>query len=166
MYPFDLKYIKETLRAMPYLGLFFSLFISIIFKNKFSFILFCLLIIELNINMTSKELYHKYIGIDSTRPKNSTNCSVFNKIDKDNATGLVLGMPSGHSQNIFFLATFLALYFKSSLKLGLFLVAIYGAYLRVEINCHTIPQVVVGSIMGIIYGFVSYKLLYKFKLLN
>lgn len=113
-----------------------------------------------------------------TRPENAYNCdSIFNtKVKKKSNT---FGMPSGHSQLTWTITTFLILqilnikkinlfnkkiiYFnnnniKSSKKIICLLLIVFSilvSYSRVYIeNCHTIQQVLIGSIIGIIYGYL------------
>ena len=89
----------------------------------------------------------------------------------------MFGMPSGHSQSAWFMFTFLVLYlidkYKSSksgyqLKLikkwimytiiFLLMITIFISYSRVKVNCHTKEQVILGGILGIIFGFIFYKI--------
>ena len=89
----------------------------------------------------------------------------------------MFGMPSGHSQSAWFMFTFLVLYlidkYKSSksgyqLKLikkwimytiiFLLMITIFISYSRVKVNCHTIEQVILGGVLGIIFGFIFYKI--------
>ena len=41
----------------------------------------------------------------------------------------------------------------------LYLIASYGGYLRIKFNCHTQLQVFIGGIIGIILGYIFYKLM-------
>ena len=83
-------------------------------------------------------------------------------------------MPSGHSQNAWFLFGFMLLYLinnykkeqkesKSKVLLGisisvLFIIAIAVSISRVYVNCHTIQQIIIGSIIGLILGCLAYLL--------
>lgn len=79
------------------------------------------------------------------------------------------GMPSGHSQTVFFAATFWSLFFigkyglkKNLLKIILFyLLAIIVASQRKLSNCHSGAQILVGSLIGVTLGFSLYMLCFK-----
>jgi membrane-associated phospholipid phosphatase len=112
---------------------------------------------------------------------NNIDYGYFNKYSNIKETQM-FGMPSGHSQSAWFVFTFLVLYLFDkyrSLKISksysryqlelmkkwiicaiifLLMITIFISYSRVKINCHTIEQVVLGGILGIIFGFISYKI--------
>jgi len=74
-----------------------------------------------------------------------------------------IGMPSGHSQIMSLIATFWILYlFKTNNKykiwIMLLLLIIVGLvnWSRIAINCHTVLQVIVGNIVGIIFGIIAF----------
>lgn len=81
------------------------------------------------------------------------------------------GMPSGHSQLAFAITTYIILkmnnidtnkkyntYLKNSIIIMSIIVALYIAYSRIHIGCHTIQQVIVGSIIGIGFGYLVFYL--------
>jgi len=167
MFDKPILYINETFRTLPFTSIFFSLLIGIIFQNKLALIIAFMLMADNSINKVFKYLSKKYIKIDGERPKGAKNCGCFIDLNNVNKLATSYGMPSGHTQNIFFICTFLTLYTKSYLsKLFLLIISIYGGYLRVKFGCHTIGQVFVGGILGIIIGFISYKMLTNYGLLN
>jgi dolichyldiphosphatase len=102
-----------------------------------------------------------------TRPLNSKNSSQFGNINKSPHKH-TYGMPSGHSQTALLFATFITLmitdYHSSSLSkytqyilvssLVVFTVSILWS--RIYLNCHTIQQVTLGSIIGGIIGYYGY----------
>jgi membrane-associated phospholipid phosphatase len=83
-------------------------------------------------------------------------------------------MPSGHSQNAWFLFGFMLLYLINNYKNGkndttsqiwlgisisvLFIITITVSISRVYINCHTIQQVIIGGMIGLILGSLAYLL--------
>lgn len=70
--------------------------------------------------------------------------------------------PSGHAITIFAIATILCLYFrKSKLQYLWIAVALIVAYSRVYLSLHFLVDVFVGSIFGILIGFLSMTLFYK-----
>lgn len=112
-----------------------------------------------------------FIGIGG-RPKGATNCG-FEVGSKEKATSF--GMPSGHSQSIWAVITYLL--FKITNKymnnevhnevlsvfwlIGAYLigltVGVYVSYSRVYIEgCHTLPQVIIGGLIGFIYGMIVF----------
>lgn len=75
---------------------------------------------------------------------------------------LSIGMPSGHSQFIWTFGTYIICKFGLHTSNLMSLVCIftgmmYVSYSRVYIeNCHTIQQVIIGGIIGIISGYLIY----------
>lgn len=66
----------------------------------------------------------------------------------------VYGMPSGHSQNVFFSITYLYLTAKDSIywiQIGLGLAALM-VYERWTYHNHTLLQLLVGAIVGVLFG--------------
>ena len=135
-------------------------------------------------NLIFKPLY-KIIGKDNIyllgsgyRPKGATGCN----FTIDGKASTTFGMPSGHSQIAWFLATYIIYnnienintlinnnnqnvnntiimeYIWNILSSIIILViATYISYSRVYIDgCHTIQQAIVGSILGIVCGIIVY----------
>ena len=105
--------------------------------------------------------------IKQGRPKGAKNCSgyvTFNKVSKS------FGMPSGHAESMGLFTSFWLLYLWDNYKednlsilnviaiFFLLLVGLYVPYSRILVGCHTLSQVIVGYIIGIIIGFISYEL--------
>ncbi len=106
-----------------------------------------------------------------TRPKNSKNPALFGDINCPPYKGSY-GMPSGHSQSALTFAIFIILIinnFHKSLSPVLqyftigsvILFALMVLWSRIYLNCHTIQQVIAGSIIGIIWGYYGYLLYLK-----
>lgn len=120
------------------------------------------------------------------RPSGATGCSTF--LSCINTTSITFGMPSGHSQNAWFFSTFMLLelwrYYQlqpldvkcdgmyldtiitkhpaliSILSTLLIIFAIIISYSRVWIEgCHTVQQVIVGAIIGVLLGIGSHRLI-------
>lgn len=71
---------------------------------------------------------------------------------------------SAHSSNSFCFAIFAALYFKNIyLRITMLLWAILVAYSRIFVGQHYPIDIFVGSIFGILTGYLSYKFFYKYK---
>jgi membrane-associated phospholipid phosphatase len=73
------------------------------------------------------------------------------------------GMPSGHAQSVFFALTYLYLVKHSIYSLLLELcVALITCYQRWKYRRHTISQIIVGSLVGILFGGLSFSLTKKY----
>ena len=69
----------------------------------------------------------------------------------------IYGMPSGHAQTSFFITTFIYLVTRQVLiTFFMILLSIMVMFQRVIYNEHTISQVLVGAIIGILFGFFVY----------
>ena len=67
------------------------------------------------------------------------------------------GMPSGHMQYCMFSLVFISYTLQSPwISLFYLIISIITMYHRVEYKYHTILQVIVGSIIGILVGYVTY----------
>jgi membrane-associated phospholipid phosphatase len=74
----------------------------------------------------------------------------------------VYGMPSGHSQSVFFSATYLWLVIESFpiLMIQLFICSL-TLYQRWKYKKHSVSQLVVGAFVGILFANVTYYLIKK-----
>ena len=156
--------------------------LSITTRNKVICILFVLSLISDILNKFLKEVvfrniykkkkYIKYLGIGK-RPKLAKGCSCLSVLKEEK----LFGMPSGHSQYSAFLCIFLILFFSNNLNfknkinyaiiillsLILILITFYIMYTRIYITqCHTINQVIVGGLIGIIFGIISFYIIKKY----
>lgn len=68
----------------------------------------------------------------------------------------IYGMPSGHAQMSFFISSFISFYF-STFQYIFFIISIFVCIQRVVSYRHTISQVIVGSILGIICGWICFR---------
>ena len=83
-------------------------------------------------------------------------------------------MSSGHSQTLFTFVIFLIRYLKEKKDkfyfnkiLLLLLIGFSVALSRVYIaHCHTIQQVIVGSIIGLFYGYIMFDIINNLNLLD
>ena len=68
------------------------------------------------------------------------------------------GMPSGHTQSVFYTTTFTYLALENSVLLvGSLFVSLLTIYQRVQSKQHFLSQTIVGAIIGGILGFAFYK---------
>ena len=67
------------------------------------------------------------------------------------------GMPSGHAQSVCFSATYLYLVTKNALWLALELCVLALTMIqRWKYNAHSVEQLIVGSLLGIVFAYVFY----------
>jgi membrane-associated phospholipid phosphatase len=151
-------YINETFRSLPFTSMFFILIGSILYNYKKGYIIFIILFIDNYINKILKYIFKNYIHINGERPKDAKNCGCFIDLENINKKSITYGMPSGHSENIFLLSTLLQKQTNNNyIKILLYLIACYGGYMRVKLGCHTINQVIIGSLIGVIIGLLCNK---------
>ena len=182
------KLLPTLSRVSPAVFLILTILNCIISPSKNSFyllIVYCSVILSnwFNKYLFVKPVYdflHKsslpILGIGA-RPKNATSCGLV----LDNILATSYGMPSGHSQTAWTVATYL-LYkiikyfyynYNNNNRINkinkifqyIFLIgscilvitcATYISYSRVYIEgCHTIQQVIVGGLIGIFVGFLA-----------
>ena len=141
-----LEYLIHTIGFNGPIILFFSTIINI--RNHHIFVFFYLIfsIISVIINKLLKIL------IKEKRPYG-------NEIYKDTSDMKIekYGMPSGHSQNVFF-SVMISWLVTHSTKYLLFdlIISLITVYQRWHEKKHTIKQLFVGSIVGIVLAFVTY----------
>ena len=174
-------------RTSPVIFFILLLLYCIILPSHQSFYLLIIYCLILGSNWIIKHLFFKqlynFFNITSlpilgigARPSNATGCHFI----LDDILSLDYGMPSGHSQIIWTIATYIVckiisnfyynyndnndhLYITSTF-LWLILSCIiviyvsgYISYSRVYIEkCHTIQQVIIGGLIGIVFGFTIY----------
>ena len=165
-------------RGYP-LIILFSLFMSYFMTHKIDFLIFGIalgissllnqFLKEFVFNKIMKENLFPILG-KGTRPKGAQDCSNF--IDPDNRLSSSYGMPSGHAQTATFFATYLILMTinerssKNIKILKIITILILTALImssRVYLGCHTIQQVVVGGIIGVLLGYLFFAYMDKIK---
>ena len=103
---------------------------------------------------------YPFIGSGS-RPKNAKNCGLFK--DPPGYKTNTYGMPSNHSQQAVVFSTYMILKAMknntlTSFKLISFiLLAISIMYSRIHFNCHTIQQVIIGGVIGLISTVIGWN---------
>lgn len=71
----------------------------------------------------------------------------------------IFGMPSGHAQTAFFITVFIYLSLKKNNLFYFFLVySLFICYQRVKREYHSLPQVIVGALVGSAFGYFMYQL--------
>lgn len=106
----------------------------------------------------------KYFLMGSgSRPKGAKNCSLF--VEKNASFSKSYGMPSGHSQNAAFFSTYAIMGILNNplisnkyIFVTIFIFLAFSVmYSRVYLKCHTIQQIIVGGVLGIILGLQYYN---------
>lgn len=130
------KYIEKStiIENIPYIFILWKLIIERKMSNKIKFVFFVLLCLLLNTILKNI--------IKSPRPIITDKYGELQKY----------GMPSGHSQIIWFI-----LFYKPKQDIQHligFIIAILSSYQRIITKNHYIEQVIIGSIIGIIFAYV------------
>ena len=145
------KVITELLGLSPYIQYILVLLITFITGKRAGAYYILGATVDLVLNYGLKRLVFTS-GKWTRRPSTSESCGFGDVGDA--------GMPSGHAQSSFLFATFWSLLGQESWII-LYIHALLVAYQRVYTKCHTVPQVVVGAIIGIVNGIITHELLKK-----
>ena len=97
-------------------------------------------------------------SFDSEKVKLATNYYAKKYFFQNGIPFNMFGMPSGHAQTSFFTTIFMYLALKQKNIFYIFLVfSLFICYQRVYCEFHSIKQVIVGSIVGSIFGYLVYQ---------
>ena len=152
------SFLKKIGENGPIILLFLTIFLL---RNKYNFLFYYILffIISLILNLILKGL------IQQPRPSIDTktfNLMMRNKeryIYKHGIPYDIFGMPSGHSQSVLLSTIFIYLVLHDIKIAGLYLlISTITLTQRVLDNHHTILQVILGSFIGCIVGYLAYKM--------
>jgi membrane-associated phospholipid phosphatase len=95
-----------------------------------------------------ESIKHHVIGKSSPRPFGARDCNLW---CNDGAQSGKPGMPSGHSSQVTFFASF---YYHQTkhpwIKNGLVVYALLVMLSRYLKRCHTLPQIIMGSLLGFV----------------
>ena len=87
------------------------------------------------------------------RPNGAKNCGVF----KDDKKAISYGIPSGHSQSAMACPSYILFNHMYDNVNVIILLYILGACVmasRVYFNCHTVQQVLVGGLFGVLFAYI------------
>lgn len=114
------------------------------------------------INMISNNIIKQYI--QEPRPNKEKHLFDFEKLKYKNNNSQIYGMPSGHSQMIWFSVAF-SLFVLENIYLFLFALcmAFNTMRQRYKYRNHTKGQIFAGSIFGFMIGYLSYKISLNIK---
>ena len=174
--------IEEFTIQLPLFGYYLSIYSSII-TNNYHILYFTILYFLGNMSNNLIKNFLKKSGIlpenIGNRPSGCGNRKIgdlcrgcgYWTVYKDDIGSNSYGFPSGHAQSMAILAIFWSLYiwkknsiktFKQYVLIGLlFLLAVVVCYQRVNSKCHTVLQVISGTIIGILFGILSYYICNK-----
>lgn len=158
-----MDYYVVLLAIFSFVNIIINLIIKYIFRKLYEY-------------LKVKKLPLLGIGERPSGQCNDKDLGFFNKYLKVKEAKL-FGMPSGHSQSAWFIFTFVLLYLIDVLKLNnssfsyestknwitytiilLFIITVFISYSRIKENCHTIEQVLLGSFIGVVLGFIFYNI--------
>jgi len=150
-----------------------SILVGIIFRNMLGIFLGLYLLLCDVLNHYVKILFKKLYGHKSSypilgmgeRPDGARHCGSFIYDYDLEGIPTSYGMPSGHSQMATLIATFLIMYLLNTYGVNLYniisisiilFICIGILYSRFHLKCHTIQQIIVGGLIGILYGSIGY----------
>jgi len=91
---------------------------------------------------------HYIIKEGSPRPKGAKDCNLWCNDGKQDGRP---GMPSGHSSQVTFFASYYYGQTKNEwIRAGLIVYALLVMFSRYEKHCHTVPQILAGALLGFI----------------
>lgn len=186
--PIRLRPFWSAIRATPFMFFFHALALAATYpspRHLLYLAAYCINFVANGATKLGMRAIYRSLGVKrlpllglGMRPAGATNCSTF--LTWPNTPAITYGMPSGHSQNAWFFATFMILelwrYYRVgsddngckgaadnivsrhpalaiTLAVGLAVFAAVVSYSRVWVEgCHTIEQVTVGGLLGIGLG--------------
>lgn len=158
-------------RGFGFFALCFSYMFGF-FLSQFKFIkLGNFILIDLIVNLFLKKFFSIIMGDKSypligkgKRPTGAKSCGFFIPRQQIKKLKKSYGMPSGHSQTFAFVSTLIYLHLKNKQNdnkykyIFLIILTIVAMLMRVYIEkCHTIPQTLIGAIIGIILANILVK---------
>lgn len=189
--PIRYSHLWSAIRATPFVFFFHAIAMATTYPNPRNLLYlgaYCINFVVNGFMKIGMKAIYESLGVKTLpilgkgiRPDGATNCTTF--LSGSNVPAISYGMPSGHSQNAWFFATFMILelwrQYKQSqndnrstfvnivfnkypavptiLAVGLAVFATVVSYSRVWIeNCHTIQQVIFGGLFGIVCGFAAH----------
>ena len=165
--------IKGIVRSYPTMFGIIAIILGLVFKLPIlSYLSSVILLSSIFNNKILKNLLFKILDITNlqfiaVRPDGAKNCSPFINELIPNKPSDTYGMPSGHSVEAMVITIFLINYVfdkhekswkRDLLIVLLLLVGLSICVSRVTLGCHTILQVIIGSLIGALTGYYSYKL--------
>ncbi len=150
----------------------FFVYNYMMFKNQYSIVMLTSIFISIFINFITKLYLIEYMKkYNHKLPILGNFCRPLDTQCK-NLTGTGYGMPSGHSQAIAFLAAFYYFYyhkyddFSKPKFITLISIAIFIMATRYTSKMHSIQQIIIGALYGILIAFILSKVIRYLDLLD
>ena len=149
--------VKNMLVNGPNFYLFTGVVLAVVMNQKIGYIYIITVVISHIVNSILKKL------IKQKRPEGAKDCHDYVTCNEKDES---LGMPSGHAQAMGLTLSFWLLYIwnqkqaKYKKVLGiLFIVVtcISVIYSRISFKCHTELQTLIGALLGLLLGTISFK---------
>lgn len=100
----------------------------------------------------NESIKHGLIGKASPRPADASDCNLW---VNDGPQGGRPGMPSGHSAQVsFFTGYYLQTISSNPIRLFILFYAVLVMISRYTKSCHTLPQIISGSVLGFIMSYL------------
>jgi len=146
---FNFNNLNNLLYALGYFGDTISFFIiCILIFNKFIFFIFYIICFIINMCINN------YLT-NKIKQKNPSNPIKF--LESDTFFKKRYGMPSFHTQNIFFSIGYVFFILNNFIwRLVFLLIGISVIYERYVFRDHTMKQLLYGSLLGLLLGYISY----------
>lgn len=126
---------------------YITLTYTVYYLNLYTFSLICLLSFKTILFKFIKKLFIKYKF--GKRPDKAFNCNVFNCGGKSNSGG----MPSAHMGFMGIIATVIFTIYKVRKNKDIvyiyIILSLLTAISRYGLHCHTIPQIIIGYLLGV-----------------
>jgi len=158
---FTLNNLNNLFYAVGYFGDTISFFIiCILIFNKFIFFIFYIIFFIINIYINN------YLT-NKIKQKNPPHPIKF--LESDTFSKKRYGMPSFHSQNIFFSIGYVYFILNNFIwRVVLLLIGFFVIYERYVFRDHTMEQLIYGALLGLILGYIFYFIvkMIKYKLIK
>jgi membrane-associated phospholipid phosphatase len=176
------KILANLLRTAPYTFYVASLSCGFVFPDSIGMNLFYALVFCELSNHLMKHVLKRALGVEYTaRPKGAIDCGIYPQHNP--RLSLSSGLPSGHSQTAGFLFALMMRHINERLEpeqqivptifvsLFAFLIVLSrtkygGPFISISVRgkvpgCHTIFQVAMGSIIGIVLGYLAFPFVFS-----
>lgn len=153
MFDITIDYFNSVMRAMP-LIIMISSIIEAIQGYEYYIFPISLILTEL-ISRIFKFISKWLCGNYGLRPLGAKNCGVFVTPNNCNKPAISYGMPSGHAQFMWTAAIYQFLMNKRASIIYIIL-ALLVSLSRFYLGCHSVDQIIIGSILGIFVGYFTF----------
>ena len=147
----DAFYIISYLGVIAPIFLFFLSILLLLYKQKYLIFFIAGTIINNVLNILLKLL------IQQPRPSQDIKAIEIGIVNGHRISFDKFGMPSGHAQNCGYMLSFMTMVYKSPTITGLyFIITMLTIFQRYLFKNHTILQLIIGLIIGCLFGYITY----------